>query len=105
MSKFTPGATPDAENRLSAEIIWRDGDRFLDLRGEVCPFTFVRAKLALEELEDGAMLRLRVDHAPAVVNVPRSARAWGQRVLEVHAGDDGTWLIDLQKVGAPSSRR
>ena len=29
----------------------------LDLRGEVCPYTFVRTKLALEELPPGAELR------------------------------------------------
>jgi tRNA 2-thiouridine synthesizing protein A len=77
---------------------WTQGDSTLDLRGEVCPFTFVRTKLFLEELPIGARVRLWVDHPPAAVNVPRSARAWGQRVVAVLARDDGTWHIDLQKL-------
>ena len=67
----------------------------LDLRGEVCPFTFVRAKLRLEELAVGAPLRIVVDHEPASRNVPRSLREWGQTVVAVTAGADGTWTIEV----------
>jgi tRNA 2-thiouridine synthesizing protein A len=70
----------------------------LDLRGEVCPFTFVRTKLRLEELPSGARLRIVVDHEPASRNVPRSLREWGQTVVAVAAGTDdasGTWTIDV----------
>lgn len=84
---------------------WSEGDALLDLSGEVCPFTFVRTKLALEELPLGARLRVVVDHPPAAINVPRSATAWGQRVLGVTAleGTEGTaagarWHIDLCKL-------
>jgi tRNA 2-thiouridine synthesizing protein A len=69
----------------------------LDLTGEVCPFTFVRTKLALEALPAGATLRVLVDHPPAATNVPRSASAWGQTVLGVTALPDARWAIDLQK--------
>ncbi len=47
-------------------------DREINLKGEVCPYTFVKSKLALEELECGQVLRVIVDHLPAVENVPRS---------------------------------
>ena len=30
----------------------------IDLRGEVCPYTFVKSKLALEEMEVGDVLRV-----------------------------------------------
>jgi tRNA 2-thiouridine synthesizing protein A len=89
------GDDPDAG---SASDAWIQGDSTLDLRGEVCPFTFVRTKLLLEQLPIGARVRLWVDHPPAAVNVPRSARAWGQRVVAVRTLDDGTWHIDLQKL-------
>ena len=69
----------------------------LDLCGELCPFTFVRAKLALEELPIGAMLRVIVDHEPATRNIPRSATEWGQEVLGVTAAGDGTWTIELRR--------
>jgi TusA-related sulfurtransferase len=72
----------------------------LDLRGEVCPFTFVRTKLALEPLAPGARLRVLVDHPPALKNVPRSLREWGQTVLAVSAAPEagpGAWAIDVEK--------
>jgi tRNA 2-thiouridine synthesizing protein A len=55
----------------------------LDLAGEVCPYTFVRTKLRLEELPLGAELHVLVDHPPAVESVPRSLRAEGQEVRSV----------------------
>ena len=67
----------------------------LNLRGEICPFTFVRTKLALEALPIGAVLRVIVDHEPATRNIPRSATEWGQEVLGVAAVAPDTWAIDL----------
>ena len=69
----------------------------LDLCGELCPFTFVRAKLALEELPIGAVLRVIVDHEPATRNIPRSATEWGQEVVAVISLSPRTWAIDLRK--------
>jgi tRNA 2-thiouridine synthesizing protein A len=70
------------------------------VRGEICPFTFVRTKLALEALPIGAALRVIVDHEPATRNLPRSAAEWGQEVLGVTelAGPSlRAWAIDLRK--------
>lgn len=69
----------------------------LDIRGEVCPFTFVRTKLALEALPIGARLRVIVDHEPALRNIPRSAKEWGQEIAGTEALPDGTWAIELVK--------
>ena len=69
----------------------------LDLRGEVCPFTFVRAKVRLEQLRVGASLRVIVDHEPATRNIPRSVREWGQEVIGVTATAPGEWQILLVK--------
>jgi TusA-related sulfurtransferase len=71
----------------------------LDLRGEICPYTFVRTRLALEEMPLGSCLVVLVDHEPASRNIPRSARAWGQEVVSVsqRAADSPTWAIRLVK--------
>lgn len=71
-------------------------DRELDLRGEVCPYTFVRTKLALEAMPLGATLVVVVDHEPAIRNIPRSAREWGQEVGPVDASGSA-WRIALVK--------
>jgi tRNA 2-thiouridine synthesizing protein A len=72
------------------------GEHRIDLSGEVCPFTFVRTKLALEELPIGATLHIIVDHAPAIHNVPRSAAEWGQEVVSVTPVGD-RWTIEIRK--------
>jgi tRNA 2-thiouridine synthesizing protein A len=69
----------------------------LDLRGEVCPYTFVYTRLALEDLPVGAMLAILVDHEPATRNVPRSAREWGQAVDAVEPLGRGVWRIVVRK--------
>ena len=76
-------------------------DATLDLCGEVCPYTFVRTKLALEGMAVGSTLRVVVDHEPAVRNISRSAREWGQEILATAAlpdpGGRPRWTIDLRK--------
>ena len=77
---------------------WSPGDPTLDLAGETCPFTFVRTRIALEALPIGGVLRVVVDHEPAVRNIPRSAREWGQEVLAVTPLADQRWAIDLVRL-------
>jgi tRNA 2-thiouridine synthesizing protein A len=69
----------------------------LDLTGEICPYTFVRTRLALEGLPLGAALAVLVDHEPARRNVPRSAAEWGQEVAGVDEVGPGRWRIRLVK--------
>ena len=76
---------------------WSPGDPVVDIRGEVCPFTFVRTKLALEAVAIGETVRVVTDHEPASRNIPRSVTEWGQEVLGVTALPDGTWAIDLRR--------
>ena len=44
---------------------------YLDLRGEVCPFTFVKAKIALEQIAIGEVTVIILDGGPPLENVPR----------------------------------
>lgn len=60
----------------------------LDLRGEVCPYTFVRTKLALEELPPGAELEIWLDHRPAFRSVPRALREDGHEVLSCDENEE-----------------
>jgi tRNA 2-thiouridine synthesizing protein A len=52
----------------------------LDLTGVVCPLNWVKAKLALEELEAGDQLTLLLDPGEPIDSVPRSAREDGHDV-------------------------
>jgi tRNA 2-thiouridine synthesizing protein A len=91
---------PDALVALIVETpvaVWSAPAATLDLTGEVCPYTFVRTKLRLEEMKAGALLRVLVDHEPATRNIPRSARAWGQDVLAVTQAATGGWEIWIRR--------
>ncbi|MBI5525271.1 MAG: sulfurtransferase TusA family protein [Deltaproteobacteria bacterium] len=71
--------------------------KLLDLRGEVCPYTFVKSKLTLEQMAPGEELVVTVDYEPSSRNIPKSMRIIGEEVVSVAAKDDGTWEIVLRK--------
>jgi tRNA 2-thiouridine synthesizing protein A len=52
----------------------------LDLTGVLCPMSWVKAKLALEGMEAGETLELRVDPGEALDSIPRMAGEEGHRV-------------------------
>ena len=72
-------------------------DQKLDIRGQVCPLTFVRSKLALEKMRLGEVLEIVVDHAPAALNVPRSMEREGQKVLRVEQTGEAQWRLLVRK--------
>jgi len=69
----------------------------LDLRGEVCPYTFVKTKLKLEELESGEDLTILLDDSSAVANVSKSLRNEGHEILGLRAVSSGVWQIAVKK--------
>jgi TusA-related sulfurtransferase len=71
--------------------------RKIDLKGEVCPYTFVKSKLALEDMEVGEVLEVVVDHEPAAENVPKSMKNEGQTVLAVEKINDAEWKMVFKK--------
>ena len=72
-------------------------DEELNLRGEVCPYTFVKSKLALEDLEPGQILRVIVDNPESAENVPRSLANEGNEVLGVGPLGEEAWSILVKK--------
>lgn len=70
----------------------------LDLCGDVCPYTFVKTKLKLEELESGENLVVTYDHRPAIENVSRSLKADGHRIICIEEIDpERLWKITIEK--------
>jgi tRNA 2-thiouridine synthesizing protein A len=50
-------------------------------------------------METGQVLRVIVDHLPAVENVPRSVTNEGHEVLNVGQVNDTDWEILIRKAG------
>lgn len=73
-------------------------DDTVDITDVVCPVTFVKAKVALEELDDGQILAIRMNDGEPVQNVPRSIKEEGHQILKLNANDDGTYTLIVKKV-------
>ena len=69
----------------------------LDIRGLVCPYTFVKAKLAVEDMELGEVLEITLDYPEAAGNIPRSMEEHGQKVLRVDKTGERQWVILVRK--------
>lgn len=68
----------------------------IDITREVCPMTYVRVKLALEGLPDGAVLEVLLTGAEPLKNVPRSAREEGHEVLSLEPAAAGAMRLRLR---------
>lgn len=73
-------------------------DDTVDITDVVCPTTFVKAKVALEELDDGQILAVRMNDGEPVQNVPRSIKEEGHQTLKLTANEDGTYTLIVRKV-------
>ena len=72
-------------------------DEELDLQGDICPYTFVKSKLALERMESGQVLRILFDHQPAVTNVSRSMEHEGHEILDKGELGPRLWHVVVRK--------
>ena len=69
----------------------------VDITDVVCPVTFVKAKVALEELIDGQVLSIRLNEGEPVQNVPRSIKEEGHQILKLIDNGDGTYNLIVKK--------
>lgn len=74
-------------------------DDTVDITNVVCPTTFVKAKIALEELEEGEILSVKMNDGEPVQNVPRSIKEEGHQILKLIDNEDGTYNLIVKKVG------
>ena len=70
---------------------------FVDITDVVCPITFVKAKVAIEELETGEILEIKMNEGEPLQNVPRSFKDEGHKVIKVINNNDGTYNIFVEK--------
>jgi TusA-related sulfurtransferase len=68
-------------------------DQELNLKGKICPYTFIESMLALEEMKPDEVLRIIVDYPPAVCDVPRSLKNEGYEILETSPVNETDWAI------------
>ena len=74
-------------------------DDTVDITDVVCPVTFVKAKVALEELDEGQILSIRMNDGEPVQNVPRSIKEEGHQILKLDDNEDVTYTLYVKKAG------
>lgn len=79
-----------------------DVDYFLDITNDVCPMTFVRTKLMIENMKPGQTAQVRLKSTEPLENVPRSVREIGHEVVSLNPEDlngpaDGVHLLVIRK--------
>lgn len=74
-------------------------DDFVDITDVVCPVTFVKAKMSIEDLEDGQILEIKMNEGEPMLNVPRSFKEEGHKVVSVSDNGDGTFTVFVEKGG------
>ncbi|MBQ3822546.1 MAG: sulfurtransferase TusA family protein [Thermoguttaceae bacterium] len=74
-------------------------DEKVDVTDVVCPVTFVKTKVALDELDEGQVLQVRLNGGEPAQNVPRSVQDEGHEVLKLQDNGDGTFELFIKKVG------
>lgn len=72
-------------------------DKKINIKGLVCPYTFVKSKLAVEDMEVGQTLEILLDYEEASRSIPKSMEDHGQRVLKVEKINDTDWVIQIRK--------
>ena len=80
-----------------AELEFQVDDR-VDITDVNCPVTFVKTKVALEELDEGQVLQVHLNNGEPVQNVPRSLKEEGHEVLKLEDNGDGTFELYVRKV-------
>lgn len=72
-------------------------DKSLDIRGEVCPYTLVKSKLAVENIEVGQILDIIMDYPEAASSIPKAMLNYGHSVLKVEKINPKEWIVRIRK--------
>jgi len=72
-------------------------DKKINIKGLICPYTFVKSKLAIEDMEIGQVLEILLDYEEASRSIPKSMEDHGQKVLKLEKINDTDWILQIRK--------
>lgn len=72
-------------------------DKKINIKGLVCPYTFVKSKIAIENMEVGQVLEILLDYEEASRSIPKSMEDHGHKVLKVEKINDTDWVLVIRK--------
>ena len=86
------------EGRIVMEIEGISIDDTVDITDKVCQMTFGKAEVAIDELDDGEIIAIRMNDGEPVANVPRSIKDEGHQILKLVNNEDETYTLIVKKV-------
>jgi dissimilatory sulfite reductase (desulfoviridin) alpha/beta subunit/TusA-related sulfurtransferase len=92
---FSGKKDPEGNSVVQQASAGKNGD-LLDLLGVCCPMNFVRTKLAIDKIKAGERLEILLDDGEPIINVTRSVKDEGHRVLNV-APENGHFRLLVEK--------
>ncbi len=72
-------------------------DKLIDIKKDVCPYTFIKAKLEIEEMKTGQVLKVMVGNPLSAEDVPRGMELEGHKILKIEKISETEWQIWIQK--------
>ena len=69
----------------------------INLKGEVCPMTFVKTRLALEKVDYGERIKVIFDSKEAKTNVPKSLEELNHKIIHIDELDRKNFYIIIEK--------
>jgi TusA-related sulfurtransferase len=79
-------------------------DYYLDITSDICPITFVKAKLLIEKMSAGEVAEIRLGEGEPLINVPRSVKSEGHTVLSLESDQTspGVHILMVKKADPDS---
>ncbi|MDB9761686.1 sulfurtransferase TusA family protein [Alphaproteobacteria bacterium] len=69
----------------------------IDLLDEVCPMTFVKTKLAIEQINQGERIKVIFNSQEAKINVPKSLSEVNHKIITIKNIDKEQFYIIIEK--------
>lgn len=77
-------------------------EHFLDISADVCPLTFVKTKLLIEQMKLGETASVRLTSGEPLENLPRSVGELGHSILSVEPEAAGSSFHVMRLRKAPA---
>lgn len=74
-----------------------ENEHLLDLRGIACPMNFVKARLFVDKINVGEVVKLYLDEGEPVESVGNSMQAEGHEVFRVAKQPEGHFVLHIRK--------
>ena len=69
----------------------------IDLLDEICPMTFVKTKLAIEQINQGERIKVIFNSQEAKTNVPKSLTEVNHKIIVIKNIDKEKFYIIIEK--------